>query len=68
MTRKPYPSDVSDAEWAIVASTGSAHRAPSPTFMTDDAPQRTHSLREVLNGLRWIVRASAALAHRTEAP
>ena len=28
--------------------------------MTEDAPQRAHSLREVLNGLRWIVRAGAA--------
>jgi transposase len=28
--------------------------------MTEDAPQRKHSLREVFNGLRWIVRAGAA--------
>jgi transposase len=28
--------------------------------MTEDAPQRAHSLREVFNGLRWIVRAGAA--------
>ena len=27
--------------------------------MTEDAPQRDHSLREVFNGLRWIVRAGA---------
>lgn len=27
--------------------------------MTEDAPQREHSLREVFNGLRWIVRAGA---------
>ena len=27
--------------------------------MTEDAPQRTHSLREVFNGLRWLVRAGA---------
>jgi transposase len=27
--------------------------------MTEDAPQRVHSLREVFNGLRWIVRAGA---------
>ena len=37
MTRKPYPSDVSDEERAFVA--------PSLTFMTEDAPQRDHSLR-----------------------
>jgi len=51
MTRKPYPSDVSDDEWAFVA--------PYLTLMTEDAPQREHPLREVFNGLRWIIRAGA---------
>src|SRR5438552_15476916 len=49
--RKPYPSDVSDEEWALVA--------PYLTLMTEDAPQREHPLREVFNGLRWIVRTGA---------
>jgi transposase len=52
MERKPYPSDVTDDEWALVA--------PYLTLITEDAPQREHSLREVFNGLRWIVRAGAA--------
>jgi transposase len=52
MERKAYPTDVSDDEWAFVA--------PYLTLMTEDAPQRDHSLREVFNGLRWIVRAGAA--------
>ena len=52
MVRKAYPSDVSDDEWALVA--------PYLTLMTAEAPQREHSLREVFNGLRWIVRAGAA--------
>ena len=52
MERKPSPSDVRDDEGALVA--------PYLTLMTDDAPQREHSLREVFNGLRWIVRAGAA--------
>src|SRR5262245_2243720 len=52
MERKAYPSDVSDDEWALVA--------PYLTLMTADAPQRDHSMREVFNGLRWIVRAGAA--------
>jgi len=52
MERKPYPSDVSDDEWAFVA--------PYVTLMTEDAPQREPSLREVLHGLRWMVRAGAA--------
>jgi transposase len=47
MERKAYPSDVSDEEWAFVA--------PYVTLMDEDAPQRTHSLREVFNGLRYIV-------------
>ncbi len=50
-TRKPYPSDVSDDEWAFVA--------PYLTLMKEDAPQRDHSLREVFNGLRSIVRSGA---------
>ena len=49
--RKPYPSDVSDEEWAFVA--------PYLTLMRPDAPQRTHDPREVYNALRWIVRAGA---------
>ena len=52
MERKAYPSDVSDEEWAFVA--------PYLTLMTPDAPQRQYPLREVFNGLRWLVRAGAA--------
>jgi len=51
MERKAYPSDESDEEWAFVA--------PYLTLMTEEAPQREHSLREVFNGLRWIIRAGA---------
>ena len=48
MDRKAYPTDVSDEEWALVA--------PYLTLMTEDAPQREHPLREVFNGLRYLVR------------
>ena len=51
-TRKPYPSDVSDEEWAFVA--------PYLALVREDAPQRNHDLREVFNGLRWIVRTGSA--------
>jgi transposase len=51
MTRKPYPSDVSDAEWALVV--------PCMTLMNEETPQREYSLREVFNGLRWMVRSGA---------
>jgi len=40
---------VSDDEWAFVA--------PYLTLMTEAAPQRRHDLREVFNGLRFIVRS-----------
>ena len=52
MERKAYPSDVSDDEWAFVA--------PYLTLMKEDAPQRDHPLREVFNGLRYVVRSGAA--------
>jgi len=51
MNRPSYDSDVSDAEWVFVA--------PYLTLMTEAAPQRAYSLREVFNGLRWLVRAGA---------
>ena len=50
-TRKPYPSDVSDEEWAFVC--------PYLALITPDAPQRKHELREIFNALRWMVRAGA---------
>jgi len=49
MERKAYPSDVSDDEWAFMA--------PYLTLMREDAPQRERSLREVCNGLRYLVRS-----------
>ena len=52
LIRKPYPSDVSDEEWALVA--------PYLTLMTETAPQRQHSLRELFNGLRYVIRYGIA--------
>ncbi len=46
--RKPYPSDVTDDEWSLVA--------PYLTLMSEDAPQRQHALRELFNGLRYVIR------------
>lgn len=51
MERKTYPSDGTDDERAFVA--------PYLILMTQDAPQREHPLREVFNGLRWMVRTGA---------
>src|ERR1700694_796778 len=50
-TRNPYPSDVSDDEWAFVA--------PYLTLLPEDAGQRHYELREVYNGLRLMVRTGA---------
>lgn len=47
-TRKPYPTDVSDEEWAFVA--------PYLALMPESSAHRVHSLREVFNALRYIVR------------
>ena len=49
--RKPYPTDVTDEEWAFVA--------PYLTLMDPAAPQRRYELRETFNALRWIVRTGA---------
>jgi transposase len=46
--RKPCPSDVSDDEWALVV--------PYLTLLREDAGQRDYLLREVFNGLRYVVK------------
>ncbi|GJE27918.1 hypothetical protein LKMONMHP_2780 [Methylobacterium organophilum] len=51
-SRRAYPSDVSDEEWALVA--------PYLTLLPETAAQREHSLREVFNGLRYVVRYGVA--------
>ena len=51
MERTDYLSDVSDDEWSLIC--------PYLTLMKEDAPQRDFALREVFNGLRWIIRTGA---------
>jgi transposase len=48
---RPYPTDVSDEEWAVAA--------PYLSLLPEEAGQRRHDLRAVFNALRWIVRAGA---------
>jgi transposase len=50
-TRSPYQTDVSDEEWAFVA--------PYLTLLPEDASQRKYPLREVFNGVRYIVKSGA---------
>ena len=49
--RKPYQSDVSDDEWALVT--------PYLTLMPKNAGQREHALREVFNRLRYVIKTEA---------
>jgi transposase len=50
-TRKPYPSDVSDEEWAFVA--------PYLMLLPPDVGQRRYDVREAFNGVRYIVKTGA---------
>jgi transposase len=52
MERKAYPSDVSDEEWSFIS--------PYLILIDEASPQRVHSLREVFNAARWIIRSGAA--------
>ena len=49
MSRKVYPTDVSDQEWEFVA--------PYLTLIREDAAQRVHALRDVFDAVRWMVKA-----------
>jgi len=50
-TRKSYPSDVTDDEWAFAA--------PYLTLLREDAGQRDYALRDVFDALRWVVKTGA---------
>jgi transposase len=52
MSRKPYPTDVSDDEWNFVA--------PYLALIDENARQREYPLREVYNALRYISRSGEA--------
>ena len=49
--RTGYPSDVSDEEWEFCI--------PYLRLMNERAPQRKHSLREIFNAVRWLVRSGS---------
>ena len=49
MSRKVYPTDVSDEEWEFVVS--------YLTLIREDAGQRVHALRDVFDAVRWMVKA-----------
>ncbi len=47
-SRKPYPTDLSDEEWALIR--------PYLVLLSEQSCQRRHDLREVFNALRDVVR------------
>ena len=49
MSRKVYPTDVSNEQWEFVV--------PYLTLIREDAGQRVHALRDVLDAVRWMVKA-----------
>ena len=51
ITHQPYPSDISNAEWEFVR--------PYLRLLPEDAGQREHSLRDVFDALRWMVRGGS---------
>src|SRR3954451_21451882 len=51
ITHKPYPGDVSDAEWQFVV--------PYLCLLPEDAGQRVHNLRDVFDAARWLVRSGS---------
>ncbi|AMV24982.1 Transposase DDE domain protein [Gemmata sp. SH-PL17] len=50
-TRKSYPSDVTDDEWAFAA--------PYLTLLCEGAGQREYALRDVFDALRWVLKTGA---------
>ena len=52
MSRKAYPTDVSDEEWEFVA--------PYLTLLREDATQRLYPSRELFDAVRWMVKAGCA--------
>lgn len=49
VSRKVYPTDVSDEEWEFVA--------PYLALIREDVPQRVHALRDGFDATRWMVKA-----------
>ena len=52
MSRKPYPSDVTDAEWLVL-------RGLVPPAKTGGHP-RTVDMREILNGIFYLTRSGCS--------
>jgi transposase len=58
--RKPYRSDLSDAEWALIESELAAWRAPRLQRKVCSESQPVHDLREIVNAILYINRTGCA--------
>ncbi|WP_425480345.1 transposase, partial [Xanthomonas theicola] len=58
-SKRPYPTDISDEEWAFAA--------PYLSLMTEHAPQRKYELRAMFNALRSVL-GHQAQVRRCERP
>ncbi|WP_146887818.1 transposase, partial [Acetobacter oeni] len=52
IARKPYPPDISDEEWFLII--------PYLLLMKEDTERHHHDLRELFNGLRYVIRYGIA--------
>ena len=57
--RKPYRSDLSDAEWALIEPELSAWRAPRLSRKVS-SNQPLHDLREIVNAILYVNRTGCA--------
>ena len=58
--RKPYRSDLSDAEWALVEPELTAWRAPRLARKVSSGSQPVHALREIVNAILYVNRTGCA--------
>jgi hypothetical protein len=60
MSRRAYPSDLTDTQWAILEPL-----IPPPA---DDAPNLTYERREIVNGILYVLRSGCPTICQPEAP
>lgn len=58
--RRTYPTDLSDARWALIEPVLSAWRAERAAAALEIAPPPEHDLREIVNAILYLNRAGCA--------
>jgi transposase len=58
--RRPYPTDLSDARWALIEPELAAWRAGRAAAALPIAPPPEHGLREIVNAILYLNRAGCA--------